>query len=320
MDKMPKTSKNISHRQSEKKSISTMYTKQPWQKILYGNKGYADNYTDPMFLMALKTNINVQMFKYWETVLGATKITHQLSLIVVFLLVFHNLYTQPSYVPAEMLLLIVFCVCLIGYVLYTITNGPRCQDDRSSGYLATMGDDAKTVACVLIFGFILSPMLHTLTKSISTDTIYTITFFVFLLHIMCYDYGMPAALVSHAMSLNAAIFGTICLASRFDTSLDAFVLIIVSFIFFAVYPHFLRLLESQSSLYIRLTPVCLFISAACLGLLRISTIMFFVNLMAMIFCGIIYPFIFCYAQRYKNNIHGPWDEAVVDTNIDKKQR
>lgn len=318
---MSKILKNSAYRRSVgKKSISQTYTKKPWQKILYGNKGYPDNYTDPMFLKALQTNINVQMFKYWEAVLGATKLTHQLALIVVFLLVFHNLYIRPSYIPAEILLVVVFCVCSMGYILYIVSKGPRCMDDRSSGYLATMRDDAKTVACVLIFGFILSPMLNTLTKSISTDTIYTITFFVFLVHIMCYDYGMPAALVSRAISFNAAIFGTICLASRLDTSLDAFVLLMVSFTFFAVYPHFVRLLESNANIYFRLAPVLLFITASCLGLLRISSILFFINLMAIIFCGLIYPFIFCYAQRYKNNIHGPWDEAVVDTNTDKKHQ
>lgn len=303
--------RNLVYRENGKKPAFQAQPKKPWQKILYGNRGYPDNYTDPMFLKDLQKNINVEIFGYWEAVLGATKLTHQLSLIVVFLLVFHNLYVKPSYIPAEILLLIVCSICCIGYVLFVVWNGPR-----SCGYLGTIKDDVKTVACVLVFGFILSPMLHTLTKSISTDTIYTITFFVFLLHIICNDYGMPAALVSRAISLNAAIFGTICLASRLDTSLDAFVLLIVSFTLFAVYPHLLRLLEANPTCY--LLPITLFVSASCWGLLMISLILFSIYLMAMIFCGIIYPFIFCYAQRYKNNIHGPWDEAVVDTNAEQK--
>lgn len=299
--------RNTVYRQNGRRDPFRAATKQPWQKILYGNRSYPDNYTDPKFLKDLQKNINVEIFKYWEAVLGATKLTHQLSLIVVFLLVFHNLYVQPSYMPAEILFLIVCSICCVGYALFVIWKGPR-----SIGFFR---EDVETVACVLVFGFILSPMLHTLTKSISTDTIYTITFFVFLLHVICYDYGMPAALVSRAISLNAAMFGTICLASRLDTSLDAFVLIIVSFTLFAVYPHLLRLLEANSTLY--LLPITLFVSASCWGLLMISWTLFSIYLMAMIFCGIIYPFIFCYAQRYKNNIHGPWDEAVVNTNADK---
>lgn len=304
--------------------------KQPWQKILYGNRGYSDDYTDPMFLKDLQTNINVETFKYWEAVLGATKLTHQLSLIVVFLLVFHNLYVKPAYIQAGTLLFIDGTLSTIGYIFFIWTNGHERKRQLNSnamrpsvmahsGHLIEIiQDDIKTVACILVFGFILSPMLHTLTKSISTDTIYTITFFVFLLHIMCYDYGMPAALVSRAISLNAAIFGTICLASRLETSLDAFVLLIVSFTLFAVYPHVIRLLESNRCLYLRLTPVILFVLAAGIGLFLISPILFSINLMMTIFCSLIYPFIFCYAQKFKNNIHGPWDEAIVQTNLTNK--
>lgn len=302
--------RNTVNRQNGKRIVSQQ--KRPWQKILYGNRGYPDNYTDPMFLKDLQKNINVEIFKYSEAMLGAMRLTHQLSLIVVFLLVYHNLYVRPSYISVEKLLFVVCYICCTGYIIFVLWNGPR-----PCGYLGTIREDAKTVACVLVFGFILSPMLHTLTKSISTDTIYMITFFVFLLHVMCYDYGMPAALVSRAISLNAAIFGTICLASRLDTSLDAFVLLIVSFTLFAVYPHLLRLLESHSRFYLWLAPVTLFVFTSCWGLFIISPLLFFINLMVMIFCSLVYPFIFCYAQKYKNNIHGPWDEAVVDTIVDK---
>lgn len=289
--------------------------KEPWKKILYGNRGYPDNYTDLKFLKDLQMNVNVEIFNYSEAILGATKLTHQLSLIVVFLLVFHNLYTHPSYVSAEILLLNVCCICCVGYILFLLWNGPR-----PCGLVETIRDDVKTVSCVLVFGFILSPMLHTLTKSISTDTIYMISFFVFLIHLVCYDYGMPAALVSRAISLNAAIFGTICLASRLDKSLDAFVLLIVSFTLFAIYPHPLNLLESHSKFYLRLAPVTLFLTTSCLALAMISTFLFYINSTVMIFCGLICPLIFCYIQNHKNNIHGPWDEAVVETSLDKQSK
>lgn len=294
-----------------KSSNSEANRKKPWQKVLYGNDDYPDNYTDPMFLKDLQKNINVQIFKYSEAVLGATKLTHQLSLIVVFLLVYYNLNIHPPFISAELLLLAVCCISFFGYIAFAAINGFHLQTNQ----LTILRDDAKTVFGVFVFGFVLSPMLHTLTKSISTDTIYTITCFVFFLHVICYDYGMPAAQVSRAISLNAAIFGTICLASRLATSLDAFVLLIVAVTLFAIYPYLVRLIELDSRLFIRLAPVILFTMASCIGLLFISPILFCINLMVMIFCGFIYPFLFCFAQKYKNNIHGPWDEAVVvDTN------
>lgn len=303
-------------KQTKSASVGTASRKQPWRKILYGNKDYPDNYTDPQFLNDLQKNINVQVFEYSEAVLGATKLTHQLSLIVVFLLIFHNFHAEHLYVSAEALLLIVSALCVLGYLVFIVLHGPRCTNDETFSYVQTIRDDLKTVACVIIIGFILSPMLHTLAKSISTDTIYTITFFVFLLHIMCYDYGMPAALVSRAISLNAAIFGTICLASRLSTSLDAFAFLLIAVTLFAIYPCMVRVIEQRENIGLRLIPVVVFSTASCLGLWVISPILFLINVMVLVFCGLIYPVLFCYAQKYKNNIHGPWDEAVVHSHAD----
>lgn len=289
---------------------------QPWRKILHGNREYPDNYTDPMFLNDLQKNINVQPFKYVEAVLGATKLTHQLSLIVVFLLIFHNFNAQQIYASPQLLLAIVSIFCALGYIVFVGLNGPRQKDNEQFSYIQTVRDDSKTVTCVILFGFILSPMLHTLAKSISTDTIYTITFFVFLLHIMCYDYGMPAALVSRATSLNAAIFCTICLASRLDTILSAFTFLLISVVLFAIYPCMVRALEQRDSIIVRLVPVIIVTIMSCVGLFTVSPILFLINIMVLVFCGVIYPFLFCYAQMYKNNIHGPWDEAIVHAHFE----
>lgn len=289
--------------------------KQPWHKILYGNKDYPDNYTDPKFLNDLRKNINVQVFKYREAVLGATRLIHQLSLILVFLLTFYNFHEKRPYLPTETLLLIVSISCVFGYFIFIGLNGPRRTQDTQLGYNQTIRDDAKTVACVILFGFILSPMLHTLAKSISTDTIYTISCFVFLLHIICYDYGMPAALASHAISSNAAIFGTICLASRLHRSLDAFAFLLIAVVLFVIYPCIVRAIEQQNSVVLRLIPVAIFVMLSCVGLWIIAPLLFLINVMALVFCGLIYPILFCYAQTYKNNIHGPWDEAVVQSHL-----
>uniref|UniRef100_A0A1A9VIS0 Uncharacterized protein n=2 Tax=Glossina TaxID=44049 RepID=A0A1A9VIS0_GLOAU len=71
-------------------------------------------------------------------------------------------------------------------------------------------------------------VLHTLTYAISTDTIFSMTFFVMVLNLVFCDYGLSVAMVSKAISLNAAIFGSICLASRLPTSYHAFVLLVES--------------------------------------------------------------------------------------------
>jgi len=110
----------------------------------------------------------------------------------------------------------------IGYIIFI--GGPY--------NLIYIIDDIKTVITVLFFGYIFSPLLYRLTDSVSTDTIFSLTFFVFFLNLIFFDYGLPAAIVSKPISVNSAIFGSICLASRLSSSHHAFVLLVVSVKFF----------------------------------------------------------------------------------------
>lgn len=285
--------------------------KKPWQKTLYGNEGYPDNYTDPLFLNELQKNVNVEIFKLPEAILGATKLTHQISLIVAFLLIFNDLYSLPHYIEPEYLLIGSCVTTGCGYISYVFLH----YNEHPSNYMRIVRDDMKTAISFLVFGYILSPMLHTLTKSISTDTIFTMTFFVFLLHLMCYDYGLPASIVSNAISLNAVIFGALCLASRLNSSFHAFVLLLVAVQLFALYPYVVKSLERNGNLIGRLVPVICVVVITNVCLARIAPTLFIINAMALTFIGFLYPMVFCYVQKYKNNIHGPWDEAVVDVNL-----
>lgn len=288
--------------------------KKPWQKTLYGNEGYPDNYTDPLFLKDLQKNVNVQTFKFTEAVFGATKLTHQISLIVVFLLIFNNLYTQPHYIPPELLLIGSCVITVFGYILYALLHYTTNKKHYTK-YYRIFRDDIKTAFSFLVFGYILSPMLHTLTNSISTDTIFTVTFFVFLLHVICFDYGLPASIVSNAISLNAVIFGALCLASRLNSSFHAFILLVVAVELFALYPYVAKSFERSSYFIVRIVPVICVVAINSFCLARIAPILFIINSMTLVFIEFLYPLVFCYVQKYKNNIHGPWDEAVVDVNV-----
>ena len=93
------------------------------------------------------------------------------------------------------------------------------------------------------FLFILEIKAHSLyflqlTDTISTDTIYTMTFLVLLIHLLFHDYGLRSSFVSHPLSLNAGLFAAVCLASRLPTSFDAFVLLSASVQTFVLYPIF----------------------------------------------------------------------------------
>lgn len=52
----------------------------------------------------------------------------------------------------------------------------------------------KTALTFLAFGFGLSPVLMTLTETISTDTIYAMTTCMLLANLLFHDYGANAAM------------------------------------------------------------------------------------------------------------------------------
>ena len=60
----------------------------------------------------------------------------------------------------------------------------------------------------------LSPILITLTRTISEDTIYAMTALMLFAYLLFYDYRPSASMTSSPISLNAAIFASVCLASR----------------------------------------------------------------------------------------------------------
>lgn len=269
----------------------------PWKKVLYGNKGYPDNYTDPSFLQELQKNKNVKIFQFREAFMEITKLNYQISTVIAFLLIFHGMYNE--HIEPSVILMYSSLATLFGYIFYI----------RKEFSMGAFSDHIKTVLSVLVFGYISSPLLHTLTQSISTDTIFTMTFFVMFIHLIFFDYGVPAFMVSTAISFNAAIFGAICLSSRLSSSFHAFTLLIVSSEFFALLPLFVERFWSPIWMLAIVLLSSYFLLNLSLSLwLTYISISFFVN--------VICPYVFVDQQKHKNNIHGPWDEAIVKEDME----
>ena len=68
-----------------------------WQKVLWMHQDYEDNYVDRSFLQNLITNCNVRPLQFWDVVRGTVAISQQLSVVVIFNLVFwHTLHQSLS--------------------------------------------------------------------------------------------------------------------------------------------------------------------------------------------------------------------------------
>lgn len=273
--------------------------RKPWRKVLYENSEYEDNYTDPSFLQELTRNNFVRIISYPEAILGATKLTQQITVVILFMLIFYLLYTD--HLQPETLLIQATAATFLGYVYSIFKLGLR---------LRSILDDSKTVLGVLVFGFLFTPLMHTLTTSISTDTIFSTTFIMMVLHLIFADYGLDAFMVSKAISLNAAIFATICLSSRLASTFHSFVLLTVAIEAFVLLPIFLAKVLQSRWLHVPFVVGCVWGSASLLYSYTIMPLLFtYLGLVG--FVNVICPVIFVRQQKHKDNKHGPWEEAIV---------
>jgi len=263
----------------------------PWKKNLYSNEGYPDNYTDNTFLEELRKNLHVRKLTLFEAILGAGLITQRLCIVVIFALSFYALNCNLIS-PVLLLFSTTSYSFIINLFLY--------ENSKTIPFWLI-----KSVCAFVMSGYILSPVLKTLTETISTDTIYATTTLMMCIHLVFFDYGVSAVIVSTSLSLNAALFGSICLCSRLPTAFHVFVFITISVQCFAVSPILLSPIKSSINVLLSFVIVtfvlCLRVSLLISGLFVCTVV--FINLMC--------PYYFVKWHSFKDNIYGPWDEAIV---------
>ncbi|KAJ8938520.1 hypothetical protein NQ314_011463 [Rhamnusium bicolor] len=176
----------------------------------------------------------------------------------------------------------------------------------SAGIKQKLGHDLRTVLTFIVFGQLFSPILHTLTDTISTDTIYTTSFFMMLVHLIFFDYGVSAAIVSNSLSLSAAVFASICLASRLSSAHHAFILMTVATETFVLFP----LLRNEIHKPVIMTSMILIFDVY--FLIQIGYLVAVLFIITVFLIIVVCPLLFVKYQKYKDNIYGPWDEAIVD--------
>lgn len=265
-----------------------------WKKNLYENRGLPDNYTDSSFLRELKKNIKPNNVTVRGAITLGASICIQLNIVILFVMVFtwlNNEWTTPNIIFMSSTVLTV-----AGYICYIIKLPDR--HDRIS-------KDLRTALIFLTFGYILSPVLKTLTETVSTDTIYTMTIFMFLIHLIFSKYGSPQVSLSDSLSITSSIFGSLMLASRLTSSMHAFSLLTVAVQCFVLLPFLLSRTENKILISLTLTLSTLYL------LILISPIIPFAFMIVTVFFHISCPLWYIRWQKYKDNIYGPWDEAVI---------
>lgn len=265
-----------------------------WRRNLYENCGLPDNYTDDTFLEQLRKNIKSNNVTLLEAITLGANISIQLSIVTIFVLIF--IWLNKEWTTPNIIFILGAILTVIGYIVYSFKVSYTCK---------RLIEDLRTVLVFLMFGYILSPILKTLTETISTDTIYAMTILMFLTHLIFNKYGSSLTSLSDSLSTTSSIFGSLMLASRLTSPLHAFSLLTVSVQCFVLLPFLLSKLNKKIVISMVLTFVTVY------SLLFISQNLSYVFVMATMFVHFICPFWYVKGQQYKNNIYGPWDEAII---------
>ncbi|XP_057651868.1 phosphatidylinositol N-acetylglucosaminyltransferase subunit C [Diorhabda carinulata] len=272
-------------------------TKPIWKKVLYERQPYPDNYTDKkIFLRDLRKNINVRELTFTEAVLGSLLILQEFCNIVTFVSIYF--YLLYEWIEPVVLLTCMSVVTIIAFIYYILVF--------SKNVIHKLGNDLRTIITFIVVGRLFSPVLHTLTDTVSTDTIYTTTFLMMAIHMIFYDYGVGAAIVSNSVSLSTAIFASICLASRLSTAFNAFILMTAAIEMFVLFPILCTALKNPLYFVWILLIIDIYL------LVYLSKLALILYMSTVVLISIVCPFLFVYLQKHKETIYGPWDEAVVD--------
>jgi len=112
------------------------------------------------------------------------------------------------------------------------------------------------------------------------------------------------------VSLNAAIFASVLLASRLPSNIHVFAIISIAIEMFALFPimrHHLKLYSQELHNWLTCAMVCL--TAGLFN--QISTTVAVLYVSGILFITFVCPLWLVFIQKYKNEINGPWDEATI---------
>ncbi|EIN13728.1 phosphatidylinositol N-acetylglucosaminyltransferase [Punctularia strigosozonata HHB-11173 SS5] len=287
-----------------------------WERVLWKRQPYPDNYVPPSFLSELRKNPSFRPYTYRSLVVGSFAISQHFSTIFIFLAVFVRLHT--CVLDPRLLVWMSVGVFVSGYAVWEILdyvdvrNTPRDLNENRAKVL-------KSSILVFLALLALSPVLKTLTAATSSDSIWALSAFLFILNALLADYssakpeGRIRERLTSVLSMNAAISASVVLASRLPDNLSVFALILFAIQVFSLFPILRHRLQAtplvlQTTLTAALCSLSLFLSSI------------FPSTVTWVFAAVFgfytfgAPAMLMWAQRYKNEIRGPWDVAVPKVN------
>lgn len=284
---------------------------QKWRKVAYGGMqpGYDDNYTDESFLEDMVMNANVVKRELSKVMQDSVSISQYLCIVALVGCVWT--YTLWSIIDETSLLLLDMGLLVLGFLVLLLTTH-RLSLQLLSKYLLNI----SFFICGL---YVLAPVYHTLTRSISSDSIWALTVSLLMIHLFLHDYSgstirPPGALnnptLTSNISLNASIAASVLISSRLPSRLHVFAVMLFSlqvFLFAPLVMYCIKKFSFRLHLWFSLV-----LTSITLGIIfPLHRLLFVLFLGLLTFITVVCPYWLIKIQEYKFEINGPWDEAKL---------
>ncbi|KAL1541434.1 phosphatidylinositol N-acetylglucosaminyltransferase subunit C-like [Salvia divinorum] len=294
---------------------SSSPTTHKWRKVAYGGMqpGFDDNHTDESFLEEMIMNANVVKRDLVKVILDAVSISQYLCVVALVVLVW--IYTLRSIFSEQSLLFLDIALLGWGFLVVLLTAEMLSFELLLNYILRTS---------FFITGlYILSPIYHTLTRSISSDTIWALTATLVVLHLFLHNYSSPTAESPGALefstfmnniSLNVSIVASLLVASRLPSRLHVFAIVLFSLQVFLFAP-FVSYCIKKYSFRLHLCFSLGLMAITLFFVYHLHQLLFILLLSILVFVNLVCPYWLIRIQEYKFEINGPWDEAKLCFNI-----
>lgn len=286
--------------------------RQPWRKLLYIQQPFPDNHTDSSFLSQLKRNSTVLRHSFWKLCFDSTLISAHLGLLALIGLVFLGMLEGKNEIEMSLGLTILISSMMIHLII------SKDQVTKKNFFKIL-----KSSLLITLSILTLSPVLKSLSESTSSDSIWSLSFWLTCLNIILNDYQFNSTDNNNLkgfLGMNILIFNVVLLASRLKTNLQVFCFILFSFEISCFLPLLINNLRLKiefnlKNLQLRIyLLIIVFLHSLNCFLISINFnqnfIIGIIGYLFLNFCVLVCsPLYFLMLQKYKDELQGPWDIA-----------
>lgn len=293
-------------------ATDTHQPKVKYNRQLWLEQPQPDNYTDETFLQSLQVNGCTSSRNYWQVVSEASAVTQQTDTVVSVAAVSTYLY-KGWISPIPLLVAVIVPVVFAG--CYCLVAGGQGRDRYAKRA-------ARQITLLTAGVYFMSPLLQTLTRSVSSDSIVALVCGLLVMHLYLHDYSFMDQLtdtLTGSMSLTAATFASVLVASQLKTQLQVFAQVLFSLELYLLFPHARRHIKLWSATANQALTIFMHTSVLLLlFVMSLSVATLYAGLLAFVtfFC----PLCLMRVQKCKAQITGPWDEAVPCVQVKPMRR